>query len=290
VDRVRRVLARPGRMRAMTSSNRRLAIPRWLIVVGAIAVTIVILVGMVTREPKPLPAPVEPMLPDLAMAPIEEVKGGLLEGTLEPVVRVEGTIMNIGTGDFRLSIRRSLPWTTDWTVYQRIEEAGGGYTERETPAELTFVADPHDHWHVQDMEAHRLEDLETGEVINEVIKQGYCMFDSDLYFGELPGAPAEPVFLETACGVSPITTAMSTGVSIGWGDKYPWHMMEQAITLAGIPDGTYRIREIADPFDMIEESDETNNETWIVVELTDTDAIPKVRIVDRADPVTPSVP
>ena len=124
------------------------------------------------------------------------------------------------------------------------------------------------------MEAHRLERIDTGEVLSEVIKQGFCPFDTNAYFPDLPGAPASPVFLESDCAGAAWVTSLHMGTSVGWGDQYPWHMVEQSIDLTGIPDGTYRIREIADPFDWFEESDETNNETWIDVEITEFDRHP----------------
>jgi hypothetical protein len=262
--------------------------PRRLIA-GLVAggVVLVILAGIVLREPAPLPATVDPLLPDLTMAPIVEVTGGLQEGTLAPVVRVEATVVDIGAGDFLVSARRAFPWSGDWTVYQRITERGGGYTEHATPAGLIFAGAPHSHWHVKNMETHQLERIDTGQVVSQVIKQGYCPYDTDKYFGELPGAPADPVYLVEDCEGPTWVTSLHMGVSVGWGDKYPWHMIEQNIEVTGLPDGRYRIREIADPFDWFEESDETNNETWIDIALTNTSGIPRVKVLDTAPQVTP---
>ena len=148
--------------------------------------------GMVGGRSARLPAPVHPKLPDLVMGPIEDVFGGLAEITHAPVVRVEATIVNKGAGDFLLEARRDFPWSGRWTVYQRTIEADGSQSEQATPADLILIGAPHSHWHVRDMESHRLERLDTGEVLSEVIKQGFCPFDTDLYHGDLPGAPANP--------------------------------------------------------------------------------------------------
>jgi hypothetical protein len=238
--------------------------------------------GVLSREPAPLAARVNPLLPDLVMGPIEVANAGIQEVTNIPVVRVDATIVNKGAGDFVIAARRDWPWSHDWTVSQRISEAGGGYTERITPAGLIFTGAPHTHWHVKDMEAHRLERIDTGEVLSEVIKQGFCPFDTDAYYADLPGAPASPVFLESDCEGATFVTSLHMGTSVGWGDQYPWHMIEQSIDLTGIPDGTYRIREIADPFDWFEELDETNNETWVDVAISGSGGIPKVTVVGRA--------
>ena len=237
---------------------------------------------LVSRPAAGFGAPVDPQLPDLVMGPIEEVMGGLEELTGNPVVRVEATIVNKGSGAFLVSARRDFPWSDHWTVYQRLSETGGGLSELATTADLVFAGTPHSHWHVKNMESHRLERIDSGEVLSEVIKQGFCPYDTDLYDPDLPGAPAGPIYNEADCEGPAWVTELNMGVSVGWGDKYPWHMVEQSIDITNVPDGTYRILEIADPFDWFEESDETNNQTWIDVAIDNSTGIPSVRIVDRA--------
>lgn len=239
---------------------------------------------MLANRAEALPAPVQALLPDLTMGPIEEVTGGLEEFTNNPVVRVEATIVNSGVGPFLVSARRDFPWSEHWTVYQQLLEYAGGKSERSTAADLIFTGAPHSHWHVLNMETHRLEDRDTGEVLSEVIKQGYCPYDTDRYYPDRAGSPSAPFYLESDCEGPAWVTSLKMGVSIGWGDKYPWHMVEQSIEIGDIPDGIYRIREIADPFDWFLESDETNNETWVDVEIDNSSGIPTVTIVDTAQP------
>ncbi len=247
-----------------------------------VPVLAVVAVYLAPRGPAPLAARVNPLLPDLVMGPIQEVMGGLQEFTGDPVVRVEATIVDRGAGDFLTSARRDFPWSDHWTVYQRIAEAGGGFTEHATAADLIFAGAPHSHWHIKNMEAHRLERIDTGEVLHEVIKQGFCPFDTDHSFAALPGSPAAAVYVESDCEGPAWVTSLTMGVSVGWGDKYPWHMIEQSIDITGVPDGTYRIREIADPNNWFEESDETNNETWVDVQIATQGGIPTVSVVGRA--------
>ena len=263
-------------------SGGRIAVAIIVVLVAATLAVVVVSGRYIRTGPAPLSARVHPLLPDLTMGPILEVYGGIQEFTNEPVVRVEATIVNRGAGDWLTSARRDFPWSTSWTVYQRITEESGGFTERETAANLVFAGAPHSHWHIQNMESHRLEDRTTGAVLSEVIKQGFCPFDTDRYFGDLPGAPANPVYMESDCEGPAWVTELTMGVSVGWGDKYPWHMIEQSIPIKGVPNGTYRIREIADPFNWFEESNETNNETWVDVAIDNSTGIPHVSIVDRA--------
>jgi len=258
---------------------------------GILLVVVVVLIalagavlasGALSRGPSPVATRIAPLLPDLVMAPIETANAGIQEFTNLPVVRVDATIVNKGAGDFIIAARRAWPWSSDWTVYQQVEEASGGFTEQVTDGGMIFTGAPHTHWHVTDMESHRLERIDTGEVLSEVIKQGFCPFDTEAHFPTLPGAPPSPVFLESDCSGASFVTSMRMGTSVGWGDEYPWHMIEQSIDLTGIPDGTYRIREIADPLDWFEESDETNNETWIDVSIATNGGIPSVEVVGRA--------
>jgi Lysyl oxidase len=251
---------------------------------GLVVVLAIIAGSLALRGPAPLPTAVNPLLPDLVMGPIDVVMGGLAEFTGARVVRVEATIVNKGAGDFLVAARRDFPWSDHWTVYQRIQEAGGGFTEHATAADLIFAGAPHSHWHVKDMEAHRLERIDTGEVLSEVIKQGFCPYDTDRYFADLPGSPANPVHVETDCEGPAWVTSLTMGVSVGWGDKYPWHMVEQSIDITNVPDGKYRIREIADPYNWFKESDETNNETWVDIEIVTKGGIPSVTVIDRAPP------
>jgi hypothetical protein len=258
-----------------------------LLLAGLAVAVVAVLAGVVglrltSFSTTALPARVHPLLPDLTMGPIEEVYGGLAEFTNDPVIRVEATIVDKGAGPFLTSARRDFPWSGSWTVYQRIVEAGGGYTERATPADLLFAGAPHSHWHIKDMESHRLEDPATGKVLSEVVKQGFCPFDTDKYVGDLPGAPPNPEYMESDCEGPAWVTQLTMGVSVGWGDKYPWHMVEQSIDVKGVPDGTYRIRETADPFGWFDETDETNNETWVDVSIVTNSGIPTVTIVGRA--------
>ncbi len=263
--------------------SRRRPLATGLVIVVVVGAVVTLAASLLPRGgPQGLPAQIDPLLPDLAMGPILEAYGGLAEYTQDPVIRVEATIVNKGAGDFLISARRDFPWSGSWTVYQRLPEATGGFTETATPADLIFAGVPHSHWHVKDMESHRLENRETGEILSEVIKQGFCPFDTDLYFGGLPGAPPDPVFMESACEGPAWSTELTMGVSVGWGDKYPWHMIEQNIPIKNVPDGTYRIVEVADPYDWFQELDESNNETWVDIELKREGGIPTVKIVDRA--------
>jgi hypothetical protein len=49
------------------------------------------------------------------------------------------------------------------------------------------------------------------------------------------------------------------GINNGWADVYDWYIPDQYIEVTGVPNGYYRLEFCADPFNEIEEEDETNN-------------------------------
>ena len=165
-----------------------------------------------------------------------------------------------------------------WTVSQWIAEREGGYSVRPTGANLIYGGDSHNHWHVKQVEVHQIESLD-GKVLGRLVKQGFCFFDTDPYQTELPGAPAKAHWGGRGCAGS-FDTRVRMGLSIGWADKYPWHLLDERIDVTDLPDGTYRIREIADPHNEFEESDETNNETWVDIALkTNADGLRETTVV-----------
>jgi hypothetical protein len=244
----------------------RLAIPIGIAVAAAVVAVGAWSVGAFAQDdaPGPLVAQEDPMLPDLAMGPIEEIAVGTTE-TGEERLRFAATIVNIGAG--ALVVRAHRPWVggEDWSVEQWIEERTGGYSSRLTGATLVFGGDGHDHWHVKQVEVHQIETLD-GTVLGRLVKQGFCFFDTDAY--ELGGSatPDNPTYGSSGCATS-FDTRVKMGLSVGWGDKYPWHLLDERIDVSDLSNGMYRIRQIADPNQEFEESNESNNETWVVIEL-----------------------
>jgi hypothetical protein len=106
-----------------------------------------------------------------------------------------------------------------------------------------------------------------GKVLGRLVKQGFCFLDTDPYQPDLPGAPVHAAWGASGCA-STLDTRVRMGLSVGWGDTYPWYLIDERIDVTDLPDGVYRLREIADPNNAFEELDETNNETWADIELT----------------------
>lgn len=239
-------------------------------------------VGAFAQEdaPGPVVARSEPLLPDLAMGPITDVAIGTTDVGAFEHLRFAATIVNIGEGEFVLRARRQWLGSDEWSVEQWIHEASGGYSVRPTTSSLTFGGDGHDHWHVRQVEAHQIETMD-GQILGRLVKQGFCFFDTDAYRPELEGAPENHHWGARGCAGG-FDTRVRMGLSIGWADEYPWWLLDERIDVSGLADGQYRIRQIADPNDEFEESDETNNETWVIVEIgTTTDGLRSTAVIEE---------
>jgi len=66
------------------------------------------------------------------------------------------------------------------------------------------------------------------------------------------------------------------GLSVGWTDVYQYYLAGQSIDITGLEDGTYALMSTADPLNLIQESDETNNGIVIYLEIQGT----KVTVID----------
>jgi len=259
---------------------------RWTVLAAVIAVVVgaaVVVSSGADQDPPPLPARVDPLLPDLTIAPITEIFGGVNEDETR-TLRFGVAIANIGAGDFVLRARRSNLITDDWHVVQRIPEASGGFTEVPTDATLVWGGDGHDHWHIREVESHTIETLD-GEVLGRVVKNGFCFFDTDQLHPDLPGAPAAATYHSPGCG-GRLDSTVRMGLSVGWGDDYPWHLFEQEIPITNLPEGVvYRVRAAADPFGWFDELDESNNEFTMEITWHIQDGAPYVEVVGAPSPL-----
>jgi hypothetical protein len=198
-------------------------------------------------------------LPDLAMAKLQSLTTDYADG--RRLLRFTARIVNIGAGP--MEVRSQRPTTSSgWSSQQVIYDDAGGSRAVATPSvELIYGGDGHNHWHVKDLERYRLVPLSgSGERIGS--KAGFCFFDNYQYKLWLPNAPQEAQYLRSACGRQTSLT-LRHGLSVGWGDTYPWRLPDQYIDTTGLPDGDYRLWATADQAGYFLESNTTNNSTWV---------------------------
>jgi hypothetical protein len=202
-------------------------------------------------------------LPDLGMARLSDFRvQKTTSGRL--LLRYTTIIVNVGQGRFELRGTRTSTTQTQMSVSQRVYNDTGGSRLVSTAAVMVFGGDGHNHWHVRDLETSELIRLDNGSKVGTGAKRGFCFFDNTAYRLTLPRAPQSPVY--TSCGSSSSLT-VTMGLSIGWGDVYPASLPDQYIDITGLAAGRYRLRVTADAQNRFLETSNSNNLTWVDLQL-----------------------
>ena len=170
------------------------------------------------------------------------------------LLRFTSQMVNYGAGPFEVRGRRassSDPFDVDQIIYN----SDGGTRRRNTDATMAYAGDGHDHYHVRKMMTYHL--WSTAGMFKDR-KIGFCFFDTTPKRLDLPRAPQTKQYFQSGCG-GRTATSTRTGVSVGWGDTYPWNFAYQWIDITGLPGGTYTLRSTVDLYNYFQESSETNN-------------------------------
>lgn len=238
-----------SRLGPVASLRRRASAAAWLAVAIALA----------------LPAPAAlagDYLPDLGMAHPSDLKVQKSGG--RKLLRYTAIIVNVGIGAFEVHGDR-LDTSSSMTVTQRIyDDSATGYHDVSVNAEMFYSGDGHNHWHVRDLETGELLRLDNGSKVGALAKHGFCFYDNYKYDLSLPGAPSDPVY--TNCGDED-SLHIVPGLSVGWGDIYPWYVAYQYIDITGLANGHYRLQVSASTELGFQESDYTNNVSWVNIAL-----------------------
>ena len=226
----------------------------------------------------PFPPPRDPLLPDLVLPAIDDLLVGVDRSTGQKTLMFTATIGNAGDGPLIIRADRRHRFSSDWRVDQRFLEADGSLSETETPADLVWGGHGHDHWHVRLGVSYLLETrFGDKSIVQNIRKAGYCFFDhvqSDVD----PAARTTAHYRKHTCDGYD-ETSVEMGLTPGWEDPYYNFLPDQEFDVTNLPDGTYRLKAIADPDRLLRESNEMNNETWLDIELTTTASNPRVRVL-----------
>lgn len=218
-----------------------------------------------------------PQHADLGMAHLSDLYVATTTDGRE-LLRFSAMIVNVGSGPFEIVASR-LDQALSFTVSQRISQSDGSTTDVPTDAEMVYGGDGHDHWHVRDLESYDLLRLDNGVKVGTGAKSGFCFFDTDPYDLSLPGAPQSRQYSHVTCG-NRDSLDVSMGLSIGWGDEYPWNLPDQYIDITAVDNGKYRLRATADQGELFTEASESNNVTWVDIRLSRRGGQTSVKILD----------
>jgi hypothetical protein len=183
---------------------------------------------------------------------------------------------NSGTGP--LELRAGAVNSSGQLVYQRIYRSDG--TFRDQPAGTFSYHSGHLHFHFDQYARYTLQPADAPGASDRISsKTTFCVMDTDLVDGSLPGAPSQPAYVSCNASVQ--------GMSVGWGDTYVRTLPGQSIDVSGLPEGDYRLVIDVDPMNRIEESDDGDNQSCVLIHLRP--AAVTVLNANGCDPVAPVV-
>ena len=200
-------------------------------------------------------------------------------------LRFETIIWNSGSGPMELRPENREEEASTY-AFQRL------YT-RDNTGEFTLVREAtvgsfafhakHKHWHFGNFAAYELHTVaDNGSVGDDIVasadKVSFCLLDDEEIALEMENSPPEAVYHE--CKQNTIQ-----GISIGWGDSYESFLPGQNIDISDVPDGEYWLVFVADPSNLLEESDDDNNTSAVKLKL----AGDKIEVFYKEKPsVTPT--
>ena len=166
------------------------------------------------------------------------------------------TSWNDGQGP--LELRAGETNSQGQNVYQRVYNSDGTYRDYLAG---TFTFHPeHNHFHFDDYALYTLQPATANGASNRTSsKTTFCVLDTNLVDGSLPGAPSQPVY--TTC------SATVQGMSVGWGDTYGRSLPGQGIDVTGLPEGDYRLVIEIDPKNRIIETNDDDNVACVLLHL-----------------------
>ena len=194
------------------------------------------------------------LFPDLTPL-ADQARGYLYDWTIQGnELRLSTAVANVGDG--AMEIRGGAVTPDDkQEVYQRIYESDGSFTDQLAG---TFIYhEEHSHIHFEDFAQFNLKTVTNDGGVGGVVASGdkisFCLLDVTRINGSEPRT-------YRSCG-------QNQGISAGWTDVYSRGLPGQSINIAGVADGDYWLEVVADPFNRIQESDETNNVTRIRITI-----------------------
>ncbi len=147
-------------------------------------------------------------------------------------------------------------------IHQRIHLDDGSYYD--VLAGTFEWHEQHGHFHFEDYALYTLQAADApGASERTSSKTTFCIIDTDRINHKLPGAPKRSVF--RTCG------SEIQGMSVGWGDRYPYYLAGQAIDVTDLPDGDYQLTIEVDPKNRLLETNDADNTSTLSLRISVSD-------------------
>ncbi len=203
-------------------------------------------------------------LPNLRMLPLADWRIQNANG--RRLLRFTTIMGNVGPGHFEVRGRRPDRAAKQMKIRQVIFDSRGGWRTVSTGAVGKYSGDGHDHWHVQRIMTYEMYRVDQPSVLRAGAKTGFCFLDTTPWKLSLPHARQRPYYQEEWCGTRR-TLANRVGISVGWGDRYPWNFAFQWIDITGLRSGQYVVRATVDIGNWYREVDDYDNCKWTRIRI-----------------------
>lgn len=219
------------------------------------------------QTPASAAAAAHELLPDLRMEVPTQLT--LERGEGHYWLRFSAMISNLGEGPLEVRSTRRCPDCSHMRVSQAVLRSDGTFAVRATGTRQRFDnSDGHNHWHVMGMERYELFPMDAPFASGPLTghKRGFCFFDGYVRDRGLPNFNPSPLYSYFGCG-TPSSQTLLVGLSVGWGDLYPYDFAGQYVDLAGVAPGDYLVCLTADPSNWFRETRNSNNSAWAKVHI-----------------------
>ena len=160
---------------------------------------------------------------------------------------------------------------------QLVRLSDGSVRTYDGSGRLRYTPSPtHTHWHLLDFQRYELRSLE-GELIVRDRKSGFCLADHYGLAARRVARFAGGVFFGNCEQGDPDVLSVEQGTSPGYTDLYPPHFHGQNLELRGVPAGDYMLVHRANPENLLEELDYTNNAASLRIRLAWEDGVARVQ-------------
>ncbi|MHB1262332.1 MAG: lysyl oxidase family protein [Thermoplasmatota archaeon] len=161
----------------------------------------------------------------------------------------------------------------DGRFSQEIRQADGSVEEH--PVGAATFHPTHGHWHYDGLAVFDLYEVDTdtglrGELAASHGKSGFCFLDWDEMVENIT-EPAEQERAETDCLIPGVAGSWTNGISRGWYDFYYYGLTDQYVDIDGLADGVYELVASADPLGTLDELDETDNQSSLLLSISGDD-------------------
>ena len=198
----------------------------------------------------------------------------------------DSAVDNVGQGPARIRSRRD-PGERTMQADQIVHLSDG--TTRVYPEvgrNRYVIEPPHRHWHVLDFDRYELRRASDYALVVRDRKSGFCLADHYGHAARRVAGFRGPHFLGNCGQGRPDLLSVEQGTSVGYTDRYPANFHGQNVDLTGVPPGEYILVHRANPENLLEELDYTNNAASLRVRLSWSDGVPKVetlRVCEERD-------